>query len=161
MNYPEGIDRIGPKLKFIVNSFRRITNNATAQLGITGTQSVILGYLSRVPDMHPCQHDIEVKFNIKHPTATGILKRMADKGLVEFTSDPYDKRLKRIVITKKGLDATDFTKQKFYETEAAITSNFTAEEMAQLHKLLDKLVINIRSQSGAQENYADGGDMVE
>ena len=145
MDNMENQERLAPKFKFILNSFRRITNKATADLGITGTQSVLLNYLGRNKDVHPCQHDIEVKFNIKHPTATGILRRMADRGLVEFTSDPYDKRLKRIIITKKGLEATERTKLKFHELEKAITVNLSPEELVTLHKLLDKLVANARA----------------
>ena len=154
----EAPERIGPNLKFILNSFRRITNKSTAELGITGTQSIILNYLARNAQSRPCQHDLEIKFNIKHPTATGILKRMADRGFVEFTQDQYDRRLKRIVITQKGMAATEQIKLKFDRLEGFITDDFTEEELRQLHALLDKMIANVRSQKDAMEALLNEGD---
>ena len=134
--------RLGPKVKMITNTFRRIANSSTAELGITGAQSFLLGYLALYRWSPPCQHDIEVLFNIKHPTATGILKRLAEKQFVEFKSDSRDKRLKRIVITDAGAEAAERTKSRLDELDAKLTYNFTPEEVETLHRLLDKLVAN-------------------
>ena len=158
MKKVETQERIGPKLKFILNSFRRIANKSTADLGITGTQSIILNYLARNAEVRPCQHDLEVKFNIKHPTATGILKRMADRGFVEFTQDQYDKRLKRIVITEKGMAATEQIKLKLDRLESFITNDFTEDELSTLHVLLDKMIANAKSQRDAVEALLGEGD---
>ena len=139
--------RLGPKVKMITNTFRRIANSSTAELGITGAQSFLLGYLALHRSEPPCQHDIEVLFNIKHPTATGILRRLAEKRFVEFKSDSYDKRLKRIVITDAGAEAAALTKTRLDELDEKLTYNFLPEELAELHRLLDKLVANACEQS--------------
>ncbi len=137
--------RLGPKLKVISNSFRRIADESTQELGITGMQSFLLGYLSRQTGTPPCQHDIEERFNIKHPTATGLLARLCEKGYVSFASDEYDGRLKRIVITESGINAAERTKARLDDMEARLTSNFTPQELETLHALLDKLVSNARA----------------
>ncbi|MGM9521364.1 MAG: MarR family winged helix-turn-helix transcriptional regulator [Oscillospiraceae bacterium] len=138
-------DKVGPKIKIIANSFRRSADSVTAELGITGAQSFLLGYLSRSRESLPCQHDIEVRFNIKHPTATGLLRRLEEKGFVEFKPDKFDRRLKRIAITPAGLEASELTKTGLDSAEAQITKNFTEEELKELHRLLDKLVCNARA----------------
>ena len=56
-------------------------------------QSFLLGYLNAAGGTPPCQQDIAERFNIKHPTATGLLSRLCEKGFVEFAADKYDGRL--------------------------------------------------------------------
>ena len=137
--------RLGPKLKVISNSFRRIADESTQELGITGMQSFLLGYLTANAGTPPCQHDIEERFNIKHPTATGLLARLGEKGFVEFAADKYDGRLKRIVITKTGMDAARKTKARLDAMEERLCSGFTPEELGTLHALLDRLVENAKT----------------
>lgn len=149
-------DRVGPKVKVISNAIRRTVDKSTAELGITGAQSFLLGYLERNGEKRPCQHDIEVEFNIKHPTATGILQRLAEKGYVTFEPDRDDRRLKRIVLTAEGLAAALDTKAKLDETETALVRGFTEAERTELHRLLDKLVENARDR--VFENPTEGDE---
>ncbi len=139
-------DRVGPKVKVISNAFRRTVDNSTAELGITGAQSFILGYLKDHTETRPCQRDIETEFNIKHPTATGLLGRLAEKGYVEFLPDEHDRRLKRIVITEAGAEAAEQTHSRLDQAEQSLVRDFSPQELAELHRLLDKLVQSAGSQ---------------
>ncbi len=132
--------RLGHKLKIIHNSYSRIADESTQELGITGMQSFLLGYLSSHGDTPPCQHDIEKRFNIKHPTATGLLSRLCEKGYVEFAADRNDGRLKRIVITQAGRDAAEQTKSRLDGLDEWLSSSFTPEELTTFHGFLDRLV---------------------
>ena len=145
---PEQNDRIGPKAKVIANSFRRIADESTHELGITGVQSFLLGYLHCHEDRPPCQHDIEVRFNIKHPTAAGLLERMAERGLVYFEEDESDRRRKRILLTKEGAEAAQHTKDRLDELDARLCQGFTPEELSTLNALLDRVVENAKSAGG-------------
>ena len=111
-------------------------------------QSFLLGYLNAASGTPPCQHDITERFNIKHPTATGLLARLCEKGFVEFAADRYDGRIKRIVITRAGRDAAEQTKARLDGMEERLTSNFSPEDLGTLHALLDKLVENAMRSGG-------------
>ena len=79
----------------ISNSFDQIINREVLSAGITAAQGATLNYLVHLEECGtpaPCQHDIETKFNITHPTATGILRRLAEKNFVEFRQDEKDRR---------------------------------------------------------------------
>lgn len=140
--------RLGPKVKFIANSFRRIADESTHELGLTGTQSFLLGYLHHNADTPPCQRDIEVRFNIKHPTVTGLLDRMAERGLVVFREDEADRRRKRILLTERGVEAAEHTRQKLEELDDRLAQGFTAEELRTLNELLDRVVENAKAAGG-------------
>ncbi len=151
----EPSERLGAKLKIISNSFRRIADESTHELGITGMQSFLLGYLLRNEADPPCQRDIETRFNIKHPTATGLLQRLGDKGFVEFKPDRYDGRLKRIVITKAGKAAAELTKSRLDRMETRLAAGFTREELLTLNALLDRVVANARAYDGSRRQEGE------
>ncbi len=144
----EDEQKLGAKVKFISNSFRRIADESTHELGITGVQSFLLGYLYNFCPSPPCQHDIEVRFNIKHPTATGLLTRLEEKGYVRFTPDKFDRRMKRIELTEEGESAARRTKSRLDELDERLERGFTPEELRTLHSLLDRVVENAKSSGG-------------
>ncbi len=118
-------------------------------------QSFLLGFLHCSQGEPPCQRDIESRFNIKHPTATGLLQRLEDKGFVEFRPDKYDGRLKRIVITEAGRAAAEQTKRRLDDMDRKLTSNLTAQELHELHRLLDRLVENARQSAGCRRQEGE------
>lgn len=133
-------EKLGHKIKLINNAYGRAMNNSLAKWDITASQSFLLAYLEHC-DRSPYQHDIEKQFNIKHPTATGILKRLAEKDYVTFIPDENDKRLKRIVITESGRNVSQSTKSSLDDLEATLSSALTEDEFKELNTLLDKLVV--------------------
>lgn len=132
-------DKLGHKIKILKNEYSRALNSSLVEWDLTESQSLILAYLDHFSGL-PCQHDIETKFNIKHPTATGILKRLAEKEYVTFVSDEDDKRLKRILITDSGRAVSQSTKSRLDNVENILTSALTDDELRTLNLLLDKLV---------------------
>lgn len=133
-------DKLGHKFKILSNTFQRAITNSLTLWDITASQSSVLIYLAHLSDSPPSQHQIEQTFNIKHPTATGILKRLSDKGYVTFSVDEDDRRVKRIIITDAGKSVTASTHDSLEEVESTLSSALTAEELKTLHMLLDKLV---------------------
>ncbi len=148
MEVTENNERLAPKIRVISNSFRRIADESTSELGITGMQSFLLAYLRRNAGSPPCQHDIEERFNIKHPTATGLMARLCEKGYVEFAPDEFDRRLKRIIITEAGIKAAEQTKSRLDSMEVGLTAGFTRNDLVTLHALLDRLVENAKKAGG-------------
>jgi len=133
-------NKLGHKFKILSNSFQRAITNSLTYWDITAAQSFVLSYLAHFADAPPSQHQIEKTFNIKHPTATGILKRLSDKGYVTFSIDEDDRRVKRIIITEAGKSVAASTRDSLDEVESTLSSALTAEELQTLHALLDKLV---------------------
>ena len=67
---------------------------------------------------------------------------------MEFAADKFDRRLKRIVITKAGMDAAEQTKARLDGMEERLTAGFSPEELTALHALLDRLVENAKQAGG-------------
>ena len=71
--------------------------------GLTQMQSWVIGYLYDHSDKNIFQKDLEARFHIARSTATGIIQLMEKRGFLTRESVPSDARLKRLVLTEKGI----------------------------------------------------------
>jgi DNA-binding MarR family transcriptional regulator len=88
------------------HSLQRASKRMTASHGITGPQRLVLRIVGRFPGILPGQlADI---LHIHPSTVTGIVDRLARRGLVSRQSDPRDRRRTRLGLTSRGraLDVT-------------------------------------------------------
>ena len=141
----EADNNIGIKAKIINNAFDQVFNQAILSMDLTSTQSFILGYLSKHRGAPICQKDIEKKFNMKHPTVTGLLQRLEEKGFIETAYDPADRRHKRITLTQKAIDIRSAMEKLGKQTESRFIAGFSEDEVENLCNLLDKVISNIRN----------------
>jgi DNA-binding MarR family transcriptional regulator len=76
-----------------------------ARLEVTAPQRLVVRILGRYPGLSP--GEVAGILHLHPSTLTGILKRLADHGLVERRVDPRDARRARLQLTAKGrvLDA--------------------------------------------------------
>lgn len=71
--------------------------------GLTQMQSWIIGFLYDHASENVFQRDIEAQFHIARSTATGILQLMEKRGFLYREPFASDARLKRLVLTEKGI----------------------------------------------------------
>ena len=116
--------------------------NALARMDLTAAQGRIMGYLAHRPDP-PCSRDIEEEFHLSHPTVSGLLSRLEKKGFLEFRPDPQDRRCKRIYMLPRGKDCVYRIHKVIEETENQMVQDFTEEEKAQFHMLLNRAIANM------------------
>lgn len=71
-------------------------------------------------------------------TVTGILDRMENKGLVQRTPDPNDRRAIRVVLTEKGLELEKPIQQVIEDANDEIMGVFSEGEKFLLKELLKR-----------------------
>ena len=129
----------------------------TSAMGLTSVQASILGYLIINRDKQICQRNIENNFNITHPTATGIIGRLEDKGFVTCLPSEKDRRYKIIRATEKATSMhNDFIAQ-IDAAEKQALSGFTEDEKMQLNKLLDRVISNVVPESAVIGRFQEKG----
>ena len=109
---------------------------------LTPSQARIVGFLihSETP---PCARDIEEAFQLTHPTVSGILSRLEQKGFIEFRPDENDRRCKRIYLLQKGLELDETMHKTILATEDTLVQDFTEEEKQQFADLLRRAIDNL------------------
>jgi DNA-binding MarR family transcriptional regulator len=82
----------------IARTARRLRQEAGGEL--TGTQTAALATIERHGPLTPSElADLE---RVKRPSATRIIGRLAEAGLVERAADPDDGRVSLVSLTKAG-----------------------------------------------------------
>lgn len=117
-------------------------SNALETMELTAAQGRIMGYLAhrKTP---ACSRDIEEEFHLSHPTVSGLLSRLEQKGFIEFRPDPTDRRCKRIYILPKGQECHELMHSTIESTENRIVQGFTPEEKAQFADFLRRAIANM------------------
>lgn len=109
---------------------------------ITPQQLIILKLIAHKGEIQNNQICDELK--ISKGTASGIVKRLLEKGLVEKIPLKEDKRNHKIVFTKKGLDFCYKYKEQMDNTFKNIFKNFSEEEVYYYTKILNEILLKIK-----------------
>ena len=115
---------------------------ALETMELTAAQGHIMGYLAH-RKLPPCPRDVESEFQLSHPTVSGILSRLEQKGFIELRTDPDDRRCKRIYVLEKGRQCHDLMHSTIVSNERRIVEGFTREEREQFAALLQRAITNM------------------
>ena len=135
--------KLNGELRCLSNLMRRKVDSDPVfaqQTKVTGMHGYVLGFICRRSKEGPVyQRDIEKAFNIRRSSATEMLNTMEQNGLILRECDEQDKRMKRLVLTKKAMDAHMTVVERLKYIDNEIMSQFSPEEQSDLIRLLSKL----------------------
>ena len=117
-------------------------NNALEEMELTSAQGHIMGYLAHAKEP-PCPRDIEAEFQLSHPTVSGLLSRLEQKGFLELRTDPDDRRCKRIYVLEKGKQCQERMHNTIMENEQRLVQGFTPEEQERFAEYLHRAIANM------------------
>ncbi len=91
------------------------------------------------------QKEIETKFDIRSSTAAVVLGRMEKNGLIIREISPEDIRRKRKVVrlTEDALRRLPQVQAEIEVAERIVMKGLTKQDVADLHRILDKIAENI------------------
>ncbi|HKM34769.1 MAG TPA: MarR family transcriptional regulator [Lachnospiraceae bacterium] len=133
---------IGKMLRILSNHVRRKIENELNQRGmeVTSSQARIIGFVYRQTQIRNVyQRDIEAEFDIRRSTATNTLQLLEKNGYILRVCVDKDARLKKIMLTEKGIGIHEVVRKSILEVEGALNNVYSKEELNELFYLLDKL----------------------
>ena len=136
---------IGNKVRIVHNYIDKYFHSSWEKAGIEPTrmQCATLHYLRRHKDEDVFQKDLEAAFSISGATVTNILKVMEKDGLITRVPVEKDARLKKLVMTEKGMQYDEVAHTNVTRLEAGMEKGFTEEEITRFREYLDRLTQNI------------------
>ena len=145
MQNKEMNQHIGSKVRILHNYIDKYFHTSWERAGIEPTrmQCATLHYLRLHKDEDVFQKDLEEAFSISGATVTNILKVMEKEGLITRISMEKDARLKKLVMTEKGMQYDEVARGNVIRLEAGMEKGFTEEEIARFRQYLDRLTQNI------------------
>ncbi len=138
--------QIGIEIKVLANLIGRYLNEIgylNSGCNLTGPQGLLLCYLYDHQGEDIFQKDLEVIFNIRRSSATGLLHCLENNGFITRVGVDYDARLKKIILTQKALEFKDSLEQHIQEMEQTLTKNLEPEEIEQFLKIIGKIKKNL------------------
>lgn len=137
---------VGYHLRTLDNLIRRNMIAEALSIGlneVTVMHGWILSYLYDNREREIYQKDIENQFSINRSTVTNIVKLMEKKGLISREAVPQDARLKKLVLTQKGLWAKDAIYEVIKKTEQKVIEGISREELEAFFELIDRMRRNM------------------
>lgn len=131
---------IGKEIIIFANRIHRRISKEVSQYGITGMQSRILGFICRESDKKDIyQKDIEEEFDIRRSSVTSVLQLMEANGYIKRVSVAEDGRLKKIIVTEKGLEIQNNVFDFILKFEKSLRNELSDDEYTILIKLINRL----------------------
>ena len=134
---------LGHRVRILSQAIRQAIDRKLLDLDLTAQQSFILRYLSERKDDVVYPKDIEKRFNLTHPTVSGLLQRLECKGFLTCEPDPDDRRYKRVALSEKGTECQKEIWQHMQSLEKTMTAGMREDEVDTLMRLLDLAAQNL------------------
>lgn len=141
-NCAEETKSIGHQIKALNHIMQRKMLSMADDAGIdkiTLMHGWIIGYLFDHKDEDVYQKDIETNFAISRSTVTNIVKLMEKKDYIKRQNVESDARLKKILLTPKGIEVHQKIRYAIMENENRFNSVLTDSEREQFFYLIKKL----------------------
>lgn len=140
----ENNNDIGRIISIVSNQIKRQFDATNQSIAITGVQGRLLHFiLLQSTERDLFQKDVEDEFNLRRSTATGILKLMEKNGLLYRESVDYDARLKKIVVTEKGLRMKAQAVESIRILEDKISRNISTEDLNTFYSVMKQMSKNL------------------
>ena len=125
--------------------------DALNKVDLTASQGRLMAFVAHRGEQPTYARDVEAELHLTHPTVSGLLSRLEQKGFIELNTDPNDRRSKRIVISEKGLACHERMHAAISEHESRVVPGFTEEEKALFALFLQRAIDNVRPDFGCQK----------
>lgn len=136
---------IGAYVVALNNRIRKEVELSANRNNIIGAQGRTLIYIlveSKQRDLF--QKDIEEEYNIRPSTASVLLKKMEQDGLITREPIPTDNRLKKIVPTKKAIAAQPGVIKDITVLENKLTDDIDPKQIEMFFNIVDKMIANLQ-----------------
>lgn len=132
----------GRVIGMVSNQIKRQLDESTSHSTLTGMQGRFL-HCILAQQQEVFQKDLEEEFNLRRSTATGILQLMEKGGLLYRESVDYDARLKKIVVTQKGLEMKEQVVESIHILETKLCRGIDADDLAVFYRVMEQMSKNL------------------
>lgn len=122
------------------NRINRRLSKELAKYGITNVQAKIISFLYREGSKRDIfKKNIEEELDIRRSSVTSVLQLMEKNGYIIRINDVKDARLKKILLTEKGILTHDKIYSCVLDFEKYLTEQLTDEEKTAFIRVINKL----------------------
>lgn len=135
---------VGKELQMLSRQIKRRMDQSVSEYEITGKQVSILLYIydeSKKKDVYA--KDIELAFDMRRASVTGILQLMEKNGIIKREGNAQDARLKKLMLTTKAKEAREKLKKEIIQVEKVLTKGISDQELVIFFTIMRKMSHNL------------------
>lgn len=136
-------DRISRYISIISNKLRREIDALSFRGEYSGTEGKALHFILVHADSDLFQKDIEQEFGLRPPSASILMRKMEDDGLITREPVSFDGRYKRIVPTEKAMRNKANVMEDVENLEARLLKGIPNRELDAWLKTTKKMIDNL------------------
>ncbi len=138
--------RVGMYIRTLSNLIKKRIDYLSRESGLTGFQGYLIGYLiTETKKQDVFQRDVEKHLEISRASVTSILQLLEKNGFIRRESVQNDARLKKIVVTQRGIDADAQIKATLEQLEVSMLNGISEEEFAIFQSVVQRIKSNLES----------------
>lgn len=135
-------------MKMIVDRADTLFLQKMGPIPVTAPQCRLLMYLDSRGGEAVSQRELEHYLGVSHTTVKGLLSRLEEKGYVRTAfDDAADARVKNAYLTEKYRRSHADARAVIDRFEAEVVRGLSAEEQAEMKRLLARIYANVIPQS--------------
>ncbi|WP_304055318.1 MarR family winged helix-turn-helix transcriptional regulator [Levilactobacillus namurensis] len=131
--------RLGGLLRDATNQMNLELNAFARPYGMTGMQMSVIDYLQRQGTAVSFQVDIEREFHIRRSTASLLIGRMVERGLLTREVAASDSRKRQLQLTAKGRELVPIITQHLTAQDAKMVAGLSPEAAAGFRQALRQI----------------------
>ena len=136
-------EHVGMYFKKISEKLEKRANETLPKREVTFTQGKVLCYLHRREGEKITLRDIENYLDCSHATVSGIVSRLAEKGLVTVEQSEADRRAKNVKLTEKEWKKFRLMQEHRLQMESLLLNGFSEKESEELLDYLKRIYKNL------------------
>lgn len=141
------------KIGFLIHDVSRlrrtVVDNALRPMGVTRSQWWVLANLSRDNGNGMMQTELAKVLDVGKVTVGGLIDRLEASGLVKRQADPIDRRVRRVVMTAKGISLLADIQEIATNVNARIMSGIRRNDITRTEAVLYRMKQQLISMDAA------------
>ena len=124
------------------NKLRRRIDALSSKRELSGAQGKVLHFLlAQTEDVF--QKDIEEEYGLRPPSASELLKKMENNGLIRRESLPQDARMKRIIVCEKAMRYRESVLEDLTALEKDLLRGIPEQDQEVFFRVIDQMLENV------------------
>lgn len=124
------------------NKLRRRIDALSSKRELSGAQGKVLHFLlTQTEDVF--QKDIEEEYGLRPPSASELLKKMENNGLIRRESLPQDARMKRIIVCEKAMRYRESVLEDLTALEEDLLRGIPEQDQEVFFRVVDQMLENV------------------
>mgnify|MGYP003362485385 FL=1 len=131
--------RLGAWLRDAEHQMNLEMNEFARSYGLTGMQMSVIDFLSRRGGVDTFQVDVEREFHVQRSTASVLIKRMVEHGLVTRVVATSDSRKRQLKLTAQGQQLVPIVTAHLEQQDGLMVAGLTTQEAVAFRHALENV----------------------